>query len=92
MEIDLISPSKIKGRVNPFTKTNMALRFPTLNVQHNQCESGALYHAEQFNGQNDRIHLATKKKDKTLGQLLDFDEKGRWANTRTYPGLFSQPG
>jgi hypothetical protein len=50
MEIDLISPPKIKGRVNPFTKANTALRFPTLNAQRNQCESGALYHVEQFNG------------------------------------------
>jgi hypothetical protein len=48
----LISPPKIKGRVNPFTKANMVLRFPTLTTQCNQRESGALFHAEQLNGQN----------------------------------------
>jgi hypothetical protein len=53
----------------------MALRFPTLNVQRNRCESGALYHAEQLNRQNNRIHLPTKEKGKTLGQLSSFDEK-----------------
>jgi hypothetical protein len=52
IKTELISPPKIKGRVNPFTKANMALRFPTLNVQHNRFESGALYRAEQLNGQN----------------------------------------
>jgi hypothetical protein len=45
-------------------------------VQRNRCQSGALYHAEQLNGQNNRVHLATKEKDKTLGQLSGFDKKG----------------
>jgi hypothetical protein len=40
------------GRVNPFIKANMALRFPTLTVQRNWHESGALSHVEQLNGQN----------------------------------------
>jgi hypothetical protein len=47
----LISP-KIKGRVNPFTKANMTLQFSRLTVQRNRYESGALFHAEQLNGQN----------------------------------------
>jgi hypothetical protein len=45
IKIELISP-KIKGRVNPFTKANMTLRFLTLTTRHNQRESGALFHAE----------------------------------------------
>jgi hypothetical protein len=52
------------------------LWFPTLNVQRNRCESDAPFHAEQPNRQNNRVHLATKEKDKTLGQLSSFDEKG----------------
>jgi hypothetical protein len=48
----LISPPKIKGRVNSFTKANMAFWFPTLIAQRNQRANGALFHAEQLNGQN----------------------------------------
>jgi hypothetical protein len=44
----------------------MALRFPTLTVQRNRCESGALFHAEQLNGQNNRVLLVTKEKTKHL--------------------------
>jgi hypothetical protein len=40
------------GRGNPFIKANMALQFPTLTMQHNRRESGALSHVEQLNGQN----------------------------------------
>jgi hypothetical protein len=67
----------------------LALQFPTLNVQCNQRESGAPYHAEQPNRQNNRVHLATKEKDKTLGHLSSFDEK-RLTNPALEPsGLFS---
>jgi hypothetical protein len=52
IKIELISPPKIKGRVNPFTKASMTLRFPTLIVQRNRHESGALFHAKQLKGQN----------------------------------------
>jgi hypothetical protein len=52
IKTELISPPKIKGRVNPFTKTNMALWFPTLIAQRNRRESGAPFHAEQLNRQN----------------------------------------
>jgi hypothetical protein len=31
----------------------MALQFPTLTAQRNMRKSGALFHAEQINGQND---------------------------------------
>jgi hypothetical protein len=30
----------------------MVLQFPTLTAQRNQRESGALFHAEKLNGQN----------------------------------------
>jgi hypothetical protein len=33
IKIELISPPKIKGRVYPFTKANMTLRFPTFIAQ-----------------------------------------------------------
>jgi hypothetical protein len=60
-------------------------------VQCNRCESDTLYHAEQLNRQNNRIHLATKEKGKTLGQLSSFDEK-RLTNTALEPPrMFSQP-
>jgi hypothetical protein len=42
-------PPQHKGRVNSFTKTNMALQLPTLTMQRNRCESGALFHAEKLN-------------------------------------------
>jgi hypothetical protein len=37
---------RVEGRVNFFTKTNMALPFLTLTAQCNRCESGALFHVE----------------------------------------------
>jgi hypothetical protein len=83
MEIDLISPPKIKDRVNPFTKANTTFWFPTLNAQHNRCESGALYHAEQLNGQNDRVSPCYKGKDKHLDSYQTLTKKrqiGRHSN------------
>jgi hypothetical protein len=43
----------------------MVLRFPTLTAKHNQRESGALFHAEQPDGQNNKV-LITKKKTEHL--------------------------
>jgi hypothetical protein len=44
--MEAMSPPKIKGKINPFTKANMALRFPTLITQRNRREGGALFHTE----------------------------------------------
>jgi hypothetical protein len=68
----------------------MALRFPTLNVQRNRCKSGAPYHAEQPNRQNNQVHLATKEKDKTLRQLSSFDENRLTNPALEHPRLFSR--
>jgi hypothetical protein len=71
----------------------MVLRFPTLNMQRNRCESVALYRTEQLNGQNNQVLLATKEKDKTLGQLLGLDKSKNAdkSSTQTHLGLFPQP-
>jgi hypothetical protein len=71
----------------------MALQFPTLTMQHNQCESGALFYAEQVNGQTNRVFLVTKEKTKHLDNFQAWMKVRRLTSQHsTYPRLFSWPG
>jgi hypothetical protein len=71
----------------------MALQFPTLIVQRNRCESGALFHVEQLNGQTNRVLLVTKEKTKHLDNFQAWMKVRMLASQHlTYPELFSRFG